>query len=351
MMNKFNRYKNLMVTIHSYHYIPYLEKPQRFDLSCFSFERIILFYCTQYFNVRSCFFRRLDTANLEREDIVMKKKLTGTLLLALLAALMSFAAVPVAAASFRYVPTDKSYSEQERTVGGALFLTKNYKTDSCDLYVTKNGVRKRISKKAGNGGIISNGNTVYYSARVAKTSYLYRYTIASGSKKRIGKLCKRSSRDTLCGYYDKEVYYTIDSPEGSFARIDLNDGEAERLVPGYSVTSAVQKGKYFFLTDGTGEGYSYLGLFYANKGQFKKIATRPCKTYYTDQTVYFAEIKAGVLPATEDDPATIAVKSFTYANAKRTTLIDFVEVLDIKSLTSKYIKYTDVNGKNVTRYW
>ena len=351
MMNKFNRYKNLMVTIHSYHYIPYLEKPQRFDLSCFSFERIILFYCTQYFNVRSCFFRRLNTANLEREDIVMKKKLTGTLLLALLAALMSFAAVPVAAASFRYVPTDKSYSEQERTVGGALFLTKNYKTDSCDLYVTKNGVRKRISKKAGNGGIISNGNTVYYSARVAKTSYLYRYTIASGSKKRIGKLCKRSSRDALCGYYDKEVYYTIDSPEGSFARIDLNDGEAERLVPGYSVTSAVQKGKYFFLTDGTGEGYSYLGLFYANKGQFKKIATRPCKTYYTDQTVYFAEIKAGVLPAAEDDPATIAVKSFTYANAKRTTLIDFVEVLDIKSLTSKYIKYTDVNGKNVTRYW
>ena len=351
MMNKFNRYKNLMVTIHSYHYIPYLEKPQRLDLSCFSFERIILFYCTQYFNVRSCFFRRLNTANLEREDIVMKKKLTGTLLLALLAALMSFAAVPVAAASFRYVPTDKSYSEQERTVGGALFLTKNYRTDSCDLYVTKNGVRKRISKKAGNGGIISNGNTVYYSARVAKTSYLYRYTIASGSKKRIGKLCKRSSRDTLCGYYDKEVYYTIDSPEGSFARIDLNDGEAERLVPGYSVTSAVQKGKYFFLTDGTGEGYSYLGLFYANKGQFKKIATRPCKTYYTDQTVYFAEIKAGVLPATEDDPATIAVKSFTYANAKRTTLIDFVEVLDIKSLTSKYIKYTDVNGKNVTRYW
>ena len=351
MMNKFNRYKNLMVTIHSYHYIPYLEKPQRFDLSCFSFERIILFYCTQYFNVRSCFFRRLNTANLEREDIVMKKKLTGTLLLALLAALMSFAAVPVAAASFRYVPTDKSYSEQERTVGGALFLTKNYKTDSCDLYVTKNGVRKRISKKAGNGGIISNGNTVYYSARVAKTSYLYRYTIASGSKKRIGKLCKRSSRDTLCGYYDKEVYYTIDSPEGSFARIDLNDGEAERLVPGYSVTSAVQKGKYFFLTDGTGEGYSYLGLFYANKGQFKKIATRPCKTYYTDQTVYFAEIKAGVLPAAEDDPATIAVKSFTYANAKRTTLIDFVEVLNIKSLTSKYIKYTDVNGKNVTRYW
>ena len=351
MMNKFNRYKNLMVTIHSYHYIPYLEKPQRFDLSCFSFERIILFYCTQYFNVRSCFFRRLNTANLEREDIIMKKKLTGTLLLALLAALMSFAAVPVAAASFRYVPTDKSYSEQERTVGGALFLTKNYKTDSCDLYVTKNGVRKRISKKAGNGGIISNGNTVYYSARVAKTSYLYRYTIASGSKKRIGKLCKRSSRDTLCGYYDKEVYYTIDSPEGSFARIDLNDGEAERLVPGYSVTSAVQKGKYFFLTDGTGEGYSYLGLFYANKGQFKKIATRPCKTYYTDQTVYFAEIKAGVLPAAEDDPATIAVKSFTYANAKRTTLIDFVEVLDIKSLTSKYIKYTDVNGKNVTRYW
>ena len=351
MMNKFNRYKNLMVTIHSYHYIPYLEKPQRFDLSCFSFERIILFYCTQYFNVRSCFFRRLNTANLEREDIVMKKKLTGTLLLALLVALMSFAAVPVAAASFRYVPTDKSYSEQERTVGGALFLTKNYKTDSCDLYVTKNGVRKRISKKAGNGGIISNGNTVYYSARVAKTSYLYRYTIASGSKKRIGKLCKRSSRDTLCGYYDKEVYYTIDSPEGSFARIDLNDGEAERLVPGYSVTSAVQKGKYFFLTDGTGEGYSYLGLFYANKGQFKKIATRPCKTYYTDQTVYFAEIKAGVLPAAEDDPATIAVKSFTYANAKRTTLIDFVEVLDIKSLTSKYIKYTDVNGKNVTRYW
>ena len=351
MMNKFNRYKNLMVTIHSYHYIPYLEKPQRFDLSCFSFERIILFYCTQYFNVRSCFFRRLNTANLEREDIVMKKKLTGTLLLALLAALMSFAAVPVAAASFRYVPTDKSYSEQERTVGGALFLTKNYRTDSCDLYVTKNGVRKRISKKAGNGGIISNGNTVYYSARVAKTSYLYRYTIASGSKKRIGKLCKRSSRDTLCGYYDKEVYYTIDSPEGSFARIDLNDGEAERLVPGYSVTSAVQKGKYFFLTDGTGEGYSYLGLFYANKGQFKKIATRPCKTYYTDQTVYFAEIKAGVLPAAEDDPATIAVKSFTYANAKRTTLIDFVEVLDIKSLTSKYIKYTDVNGKNVTRYW
>ena len=281
----------------------------------------------------------------------MKKKLTGTLFLALLITLMSFAAVPVVAASFQYVPTDKSYSEKDRTVGGALFLTKNYRSDSCDLYVTKNGVRKRISKKAGNGGIISNGNTVYYSARVSNTSYLYRYTIASGAKKRIGKLCKSSSRDTLCGYYEKEVYYTIDSPEGSFARIDLNDGEAERLVPGYSVTSAVQKGKYFFLTDGTGEGYSYLGLFYANKGQFKKIATRPCKTYYTDQTVYFAEIKAGVLPAAEDDPATIAVKSFTYANAKRTTLIDFVEVLDIKSLTSKYIKYTDVNGKNVTRYW
>ena len=281
----------------------------------------------------------------------MKKKLTGTLFLALLITLMSFAAVPVAAASFQYVPTDKSYSEKDRTVGGALFLTKNYRSDSCDLYVTKNGVRKRISKKAGNGGIISNGNTVYYSARVSNTSYLYRYTIASGAKKRIGKLCKSSSRDTLCGYYEKEVYYTIDSPEGSFARIDLNDGETERLASGYAVTTAVQKGKYFFLNDGTGEGYSYLGIFYANKGQFKKIATRPCKTYYTNQTVYFAELKEGLLPATEENPATIAVKSFTYANAKRTTLIDFVEVLDVKSLTTKYIRYTDVNGKNVTRYW
>ena len=281
----------------------------------------------------------------------MKKNITGTLFLALLIALMSFAAVPVAAATFRYVPTDSSYSEKDRTVGGALFLTKNYRTDSCDLYVTKNGVRKRISKKAGNEGVISNGNIVYYSARVSNSTYLYRYRISSGAKKRIGKLCKRSSRDTLCGYYEKEVYYLIDSPEGSFARIDVNDGETERLASGYSVTSAVQKGKYFFLNDGTGEGYSYLGIFYANKGQFKKIATRPCKTYYTDQTVYFAEIKEGILPADEENPATITVKSFTYANAKRTTLIDFVEVLDVKSLTSKYIKYTDVNGKTVTRYW
>ena len=63
----------------------------------------------------------------------MKKKLTGTLFLALLITLMSFAAVPVVAASFQYVPTDKSYSEKDRTVGGALFLTKNYRSDSCDL--------------------------------------------------------------------------------------------------------------------------------------------------------------------------------------------------------------------------
>ena len=117
------------------------------------------------------------------------------------------------------------------------------------------------------------------------------------------------------------------------------------------MTTAVQKGKYFFLNDGTGEGYSNLGIFYANKRQFKKIATRPCKTYYTNQTVYFAELKEGLLPATEENPATIAVKSFTYANAKRTSLIDFVEVLDVKSLTTKYIRYTDVNGKIVTRYW
>lgn len=281
----------------------------------------------------------------------MKKKLTGTLFLALLVAVMSFAAVPVAAATFRYVPTDKSYSQKDRTVNGALFLTKNYRTDNCDLYVTKNSVRQRISKKATRGGVISNGTTVYYSARVANASYLYRYTISSGTKKKIGKLCKNSSRDTLCGYYEKEVYYMIDSPDGSFARIDLNDGEAEGLASGYPVTSAVQKGNYFFLNDGTGEGYSYLGIFYANKGQFKKIATKPCKWYYTDQTVYFAEVKDGVLPATADNPAIIAVKSFTYANAKRTTLINTVEVLDVKSITSKYIKYTDVNGKNVTRYW
>jgi uncharacterized protein YxeA len=326
-------------------YISNWVKSQTFDFSCFSFERIILF------SYAKIFFRRFDGMNQEREEIIMKKKLTGALFLALLVALMSFAAVPAAAATFRYVPTDKSYTKKERTVGGALFLTKNYRTDDCDLYVTKNGVRKKISKKATGGGVISNGVTVYYSARVSKRSYLYRYTISSGTKKMIGRLCKGSSRDTLCGYYDKEVYYTIDSPDGSFARIDLNDGEVEGLASGYPVTSAVQNGKYFFLHDGTGEGYSYLGIFYADKGKFKKIATKPCKWYYTANAVYFAELSDGVLPSTEDDPALIAVKSFTFSDAKRTTLINSVEVLDVKSITSKYIKYTDVNGKNVTRYW
>jgi hypothetical protein len=288
---------------------------------------------------------------MEREGIIMKKKHTRALFLALLVALMSFAAVPVAAATFQYVPTDKNYSQKERTVNGALFLTKNYRTDSCDLYVTKNGVRKRISKKASSGGVISNGVSVYYAARVSNGSFLYRYTISSGTKKKIGKLCKSSSKAELCGYYEKEVYYTIDSPDGRFARIDLNDGEAEGLASGYHVTTATQNGEYFFLYDGTGEGYSYLGIFYANKGRFKKIATKPCRWYYTAQSVYFAELKEGNLPATESNPATIDVKNFTYENAKRTTLINAVEVLDVKSITSKYIKYTDVNGKNVTRYW
>ena len=218
------------------------------------------------------------------------------------------------------------------------------------LTATKDGITKTISSKNNGSEVISDGNVVYYVARKSGKQVLYRASITTGKKKKIAAICKSSHMVELAGYYKNKIYYILDSPEGSFGMVNLKTKKVKKLATkDRTVTSADQSGKYFVMSDGTGAGYSYLGVWNASKGKFKVIAKTPMQWVVSGKNVYYIQVLSGDYWASK--PYTIRIKRYRLSTGKSKTLVSSLKVKNIEEFTAKYVKYRDTAGKLHTKQW
>jgi hypothetical protein len=276
----------------------------------------------------------------------MRNRLSHVFFLAVLVMLLSSTAIPAAAATTKFVNASTVLPVKDRTVNGASFWAKNNKSSGYDLYVVKSGKKYLVTNKLECAGVASNGSTVYYVAKMAKGKYLYRYTISNKKKKKIGKLASAKQRVETEGFYDGQVFFTIDSPDGTFHCADIEDGDVENLLdnPEFGVTSAEQHGKYFILTDGTGEEHSYVGVYNADKFRFTDLWRNPAKWYATSYNIYCAMIVKGLLPAEVGNPAVVHVAKYNYKTGIYTVYAMRLEVTSIISISSSKMVYRDGDG-------
>lgn len=151
----------------------------------------------------------------------------------------------------------------------------------------------------------------------------------------------------LCGIYGKELYFMPKNLESSFWKINLETKEMKQLNIGQTVTVCKHFGYYFLMHDGSGAGISYLGVWNAKDGTFKKIAQRPSGVYagYKD-SVYCVETNRGDMLAGE--PINVTVKKYDVKTGEITTLVSSLDCKNVKSISSECIEYTDLGG-NVKR--
>lgn len=283
----------------------------------------------------------------------MKNRLSHVFFLALLVMLLSCTAIPTAAASFKRVFSSTAVPVSERTVNGASFWAKNFKSSGFDLYVIKSGKKYLISTKADDEVLVSNGSTVYYVAKMAKGKYLYRYTISNKKKTQIAKLASAKQHVELSGYYDSQIFFIIDPPEGAFHCVNVEDGDVEILVsnPHYGVTSAQQCGKHFILSDGTGEGHSYVGVYDAVDFKFTDLWSSPVKWYATSYNIYCAVLREGFLPIIANRPAIVSVEKYNYKTGVYAVYSTYIAVTEIISISDQKMVYRDQNGKRKVFSW
>lgn len=260
------------------------------------------------------------------------------------------------AASYKMVRTNDSWPLETRTAGKAVF-TATYDTSrgAASLSAVKGGKTIEITDSFNNGTVISNGRYVYYCSKESDRFTLYRFDLKNSARKKIGTLLSFSQSESyyhnisLEGCYGKYIYFIIDVPEGAFARINIKNGKVKKYDFDNTVSSIEQKNEYLLLTDGTGAGYSYLGLYNAANGKYKKITKSPYLWSINSKYVFYAKITNGYIFSTE--PVTIQVKRYTLSSGKQKTLVKSLKVKRIEKITSKYIKYTDPNGKSKKKKW
>ena len=280
------------------------------------------------------------------------KKLRGLLCVLFFAVSLAVLSLPVFAAGYKTVHTNTSWEAETRTVGGTVF-SSSYSGGTFTLYATRGGVTKRISSVYDGGAVISDGKTVYFTAKVSGKYMLYKASAAKGNAKKVGKLASSSHYGvTLSGLYKNIIYYVMDSPEGSFYRFSLKSKKAKKIgTSGTTVTNAEQNGKYFVLSDGTGAGYSYLGVYNAAKGKFRKIANlpkEPVNWHVTKKYVYFAEVING---HSYNPPYRVRIRRYTFSSGKTKTLVKSLKVKYVNSFSSDGVTYTTPSGTTKVKKW
>ena len=253
--------------------------------------------------------------------------------------------------SFKTVYSNSTWETAKRTVNGAVF-TSTYDTGTAShiLRVTKNGVTKTISSLADGGAVISNGETVYY---MTSGKSLYMQNISSGKNTYIAYLGGTGVYNIdLEGKFNNYIYYTKNSPEGSFWRINIKTKKTNNVSGKVvSVSSAdFSSGKWFVLTDGTGAGYSYIGKYDPSANKFTFISKKPYRWITKGNCIYYIEY---ISTNTDTVDRTVSVKRYNLKTGARKTLVKKVKMKTWTqfTLTSKYFKYYDWNGNLRTRKW
>ena len=257
------------------------------------------------------------------------------------------------AAGFKSIHTNTSWDEADRSVGGTVFSSV-YSGGTNSLYATRGDSTKKITGSFNGGAVISDGKTVYYSSKVSGKHVLFKASVINGTAKKLGKLAPSSHYGVdLIGLYKNVVYYIVDVPEGQLYRFSLSRKKAKKIkVSGTTFSIGSQNRKYFVFSDGTGAGYSYIGVYNAAKGKFKKIAKlpkEPVRWTITSKYIYFAELTKG--NTFTGKSYTIRVRRYQFSSGKTKTLIKSLKVKSILELTSKSITYVNYSGKTKAKIW
>ncbi|MBR0397624.1 MAG: hypothetical protein IJI10_05065 [Eubacterium sp.] len=278
----------------------------------------------------------------------MGKRNRRWLMIGVFAVWMLLTALPVSAAGFKSVYTNTGWSADKRTSGGTVF-SSSYQGSGHALFANRNNGSTLITNNFNGGTVISNGKTVYYCAKTSGKWCLYKADLNTGTSKKAGTLSKSAYNIDLAGIYKNQIYFIIDVPEGTFARINLKNKAVKKISFGRTVSRAEQAGKYFVLADGTGAGYSYLGIWNAGAGKFKVISKNPIRWVTTSKYVYYAEQRSGNILA--QNGAKVRVRRYKLSNGKKKTLTKTFRATGISDMTRKYLKYTNAKGKQRTIRW
>ncbi len=276
----------------------------------------------------------------------MKKVLRGILIFAVVLAgsFLMKTAVVSAADDFATVHTNSSWDVKDRSVNGTVFTTSSYSSNGWVLTAKKGGKTIKISNCSNGGCVLSNGTIVLYCTSKSDGFVLYKMNLSTGKKVKYRGMAGSSDWGVeLCGKYGKDIYFIRNVPEGTFCKVNLSTKKVTKIKN--IVSSAAQQGKYLYLRDGTGAGFSYLGQWNAQANKYIKIGSRPTIYKANSRYVYYTE-SAGY---DSNGLQTISVKRYSNADGKRKTLISSMKVKYTVDITSTYIKYVDVNGNQKTR--
>ncbi len=279
----------------------------------------------------------------------MKKKLSGSVVFCIFC-LFIMGMMPVFGASFERVYSNDSWPEEYRTAGNTVFTAGSYYNGTYSLYADYNGNITRLSSTFNGGTVVSNGKKVFFCAKSSGKWYMYRGNVRTGKSKKLVKIANGSHNICLEGYYGGSLYFVLDSPEGIFKKVDLSTKKIKKLKT--NVTGTDWKGRYFVLYDGTGAGYSYLGLWDSRKGKMRTVVKTPVLWASTDKYVYYIEITEGdSWNLMAGKSITASIKRYTYSNGKRKTLVKSIDVKKIDEFDDSHIVYTDTDGTVRTIEW
>ena len=277
------------------------------------------------------------------------RKTTNILCTLLVIAFCVIWARPFHAAGMKLAGTNDSWLIENRTVNGTVFTCpqSSYSKGTYTLRATRNGITKTICTNCNGGTILSDGTNIYYCGKSGGAYILYNANIDTLQVTQVATLSTTAHGIDLCGIYKNKIYFIIDVPEGTFARVDVKTGKQRRLRK--NVTTADWNGRYYLLSDGTGAGHSYLGVWNAASGKYRTITKKPYIWEMTNKYVYYLEVKSG--NTWDGKGLTAAMKRYTLKSGKNRVLVKTLKIKRILEVTDSYFRYTNMNGKTRTKKW
>ena len=278
------------------------------------------------------------------------KKWLCSLVAAVIVSICIVAALPAYAATFRLAHTNDSWDIEKRTVAGTVFRSGTYSDGTWELCATYKG-KTIILNSASNGGtVVSDGTIVYYAAKHTGNWYAYKGNLKTGKSKRLVKLASSPHNISIEGYYNRDLYFVVDAPEGKFKKVSLATKKIKTLRK--NATGTDWAGRYFVIYDGTGAGFSYIDAWDGRKGKLRTIVKSPVRWFMTNKYVYYVDIVKGeswYLLAGKN--VTANIKRYTLSNGKRKTVLKNIRINKILEFDGSHIKY--INQKNVekTKKW
>ena len=279
----------------------------------------------------------------------MKKICKVIMIAAVLLSCMMITDSAYASGNYAAIYTNYSWPVEKRTAGGTVFESTYIANGNSRLKAEKGGKTVIISQEANGGKIVTDGNIVYYCTSRASGLTLYKKNLKTGTNKKIKVIGDSNTYGIeLSGIFKNEIYFVRNVPEGSFGKVNIKSKKVRNISVGKrTVTTAEQYNQYFVLLDGTGAGYSYLGLWNANKSTFTRLTKYPVRYVKTKKYIYYVR-KAGVTQDTWDKGT---VNRYTLSTGKTQKLLSIDGMAQVQDFTSKYIRYYDRDHVLRTKKW